>query len=175
MIRAEMVQIVNVLIYKNSMPHIHDKIDFTVEVFIVHKNKLLLRMHDKHKIWLSVGGHIELDEDPIQAAIREVKEEVGLDITIVGVADGIKDQEEINRGYKYLIPPRYMGRHPVSHTHEHIALTYFATADSDAITEPTSAHEKSETRWVTKEELATMDLVPNIRFYAEEALKELAK
>ncbi|MFK5282779.1 NUDIX domain-containing protein, partial [Lacticaseibacillus paracasei] len=62
------------------MAHIHEKIDFTVEVFIVHKDKVLLRMHDKFKFWLSIGGHIELDEDPIQAAYREVKEEVGLDV-----------------------------------------------------------------------------------------------
>ncbi len=62
------------------MPHIHEKIDFTVEVFIVYDNKVLLRKHDKYKKWLSIGGHIELDEDPNQAAIREVKEEVGLDI-----------------------------------------------------------------------------------------------
>jgi len=55
------------------MPHIHDKIDFTVEVFVVHQKAVLLRRHDKYKIWLSVGGHIELDEDPNQAAIREVK------------------------------------------------------------------------------------------------------
>jgi len=53
------------------MSHIHEKIDFTVEVFIVYKNKVLLRMHDKHHRWLSVGGHIELDEDPIQAAMRD--------------------------------------------------------------------------------------------------------
>ncbi len=59
------------------MPHIHEKIDFCVEVFIVHKNKVLLRVHDKFKFWLSIGGHIELDEDPIEAAYREVKEEVG--------------------------------------------------------------------------------------------------
>ena len=65
------------------MPHLHEKIDFTVEVFIVHKNRVLLRLHDKYRIWLSVGGHIELDEDPNQAAIREVKEEVGLDIELV--------------------------------------------------------------------------------------------
>lgn len=46
------------------MPHIHEKIDFTVEVFIVHENKVLFRMHDKFKKWMSAGGHIELDEDP---------------------------------------------------------------------------------------------------------------
>ena len=55
------------------MPHIHEKIDFAVEVFVVHKNKVLLRKHDKYKTWLGVGGHIELDEDPNQVAIREVK------------------------------------------------------------------------------------------------------
>jgi len=35
--------------------------------------KVQLRKHDKYNIWLSVGGHIEPDEDPNQAAIREVK------------------------------------------------------------------------------------------------------
>ena len=62
------------------MPHLHEKIDFTAEVFIVYQNKVLLRKHDKYKMWLSVGGHIELDEEPNQAAVREVKEEAGLDV-----------------------------------------------------------------------------------------------
>ncbi len=157
------------------MPHIHEKIDFTAEVFIVHKNKVLLRMHDKYKIWLSVGGHIELDEDPNEAAIREVKEEVGLDIKIVGDAQGPLHGVKENRGYKYLIPPRYLGRHPASDTHEHIAFVYFATSDTDKILDSLSDHEKSETRWVSKEELGSMELVPNVLFYATEALKELSK
>lgn len=45
------------------MPHIHDKIDFTADVFIVHKNKVLLCMHDKYHMWLCVGGHIELTDN----------------------------------------------------------------------------------------------------------------
>src|SRR3989338_9779743 len=152
------------------MPHIHEKIDFTVEVFIVYKNKVLLRMHDKHKIWLSVGGHIELDEDPVQAAIREVKEEVGLDINIAGEALGPLNGKPSNRGYSYLIPPKYLGRHPVSTNHEHIALVYFATSDSDVITESKNDHERSVSKWVTKDELNSMNLVPNVLFYATEAL-----
>lgn len=156
------------------MSHIHEKIDFCVEVFIVHKNKVLLRIHDKYKFWLSIGGHIELDEDPIQAAYREVKEEVGLDIKIAGSADGIDEDSPANRGYKYLIPPRYMGRHPVSKDHEHIALVYFATTDSDVITDSILDHEKGvETKWFTMEELENANLVPNVLFYASEALKEL--
>lgn len=155
------------------MPHIHEKIDYCVEVFIVHKNKVLLRVHDKFKFWLSVGGHIELDEDPVQAAIREVKEEVGLDITIVGHSTGPESGGEGNRKYTYLIPPRYMGRHPVGDTHEHIALVYFATANTDVITEPESDHEKAETKWFSMEDLENIDLVPNIKYYAIEALSAL--
>lgn len=157
------------------MPHIHDKIDFCSEVFVVHKNKVLLRLHDKFNIWLSVGGHIELDEDPVEAAIREVKEEVGLDIHIAGGAMGPTDDEEKNRGYRYLIPPRYMGRHPVGETHEHIALVYFAIAETDVINDPANDNEKAKTVWASMKDLAAMDLVPNVKFYAEEALKALSK
>lgn len=158
------------------MAHIHEKIDFCVEVFIVHKNKVLLRVHDKFKFWLSIGGHIELDEDPIEAAYREVKEEVGLDIKITGDAHGPTDDEEKNRGYKYLIPPRYLGRHPVGESHEHIAFVYFATTDDDVVSESVLDHEKGvETKWFTMEDLENTELVPNVRFYAEEALKELGE
>jgi len=52
------------------MPHIHELIDFTSEVFIIFQGKVLLRKHDKFKIWLSVGGHVELNEDPNEAAPR---------------------------------------------------------------------------------------------------------
>ena len=63
-------------------PHIHEKVDLTAEVFVVYRDKVLLRMHDKYHFWMSVGGHIEIDEDPNQAAVREVKEEVGLDVIL---------------------------------------------------------------------------------------------
>ncbi len=155
------------------MPHVHDKIDFTVEVFIVHNNKVLLRMHDKHNIWLSVGGHIELDEDPIEAALREVKEEVGLDVVII---DHTKSPEENDGHYKYLIPPRYLGKHFVNEIHEHVVFVYFAKAHTGEIADSILEHEQgAEMKWVSREELAAMELVPNVRFYAEKALEELGE
>lgn len=157
------------------MAHIHEKIDFTVEAFIVYKNKVLLRKHEKYNMWLSVGGHIELNEDPVQALIREVKEEVGLDIRLFGGKKGEGDGSSRNKGYQDLLPPKHLGRHPVNDTHEHITLVYFGISETDKILEPVDEKEKAETCWVSKEELEKMDLVPNVLFYAKEALEELGE
>jgi len=158
------------------MGHIHEKIDFSVEIFIVHKNKVLLRMHDKLGFWLSVGGHIELNEDPVEAAIREVKEEVGLDIKIIGEADGPLHGEKDNRNYKYLIPPRYLGRHPINEKHEHIVFVYFAKAETDLISESILEHEKGvEMKWMAIDDLNKNEFIPNVKFYAVKALEELGE
>lgn len=131
------------------MPHIHEKIDFTAEVFVVYRDRVLLRKHDKYGIWLSVGGHIELDEDPNQAAIREVKEEVGLDVIL---ADGLRPFIKETLRYRELIPPVFLNRNRINDTHEHVTLTYFARASTDQLVIP--EHEKSEaTKWFTREEL----------------------
>jgi 8-oxo-dGTP pyrophosphatase MutT (NUDIX family) len=152
------------------MSHIHEKIDFTAEVFIVYGNKVLLRKHDKYKMWLSVGGHIELDEDPNQAAVREVKEEVGLDISIAGQALEFRGQE----GYRELIPPVFLNRHKISDSHEHISLVYFGIALDDKISQG-QGEISDDVRWFTMEELASpdYDLGENIRHYARRALEEL--
>jgi 8-oxo-dGTP pyrophosphatase MutT (NUDIX family) len=153
------------------MPHIHDKIDFTVEVFIVHKNAVLLRKHDKYKIWLSVGGHIELDEDPNQAAIREVMEEVGLTIQL---DDSLLPHRE--KDYtKDLIPPYYLNMNKISETHSHITFVYFATSKSNKIIETLDNEKSEDCHWFTKEALLSdKEILPNIKFYALQALEKLA-
>ncbi len=149
------------------MPHIHEKIDFTVEVFIVHKNRVLLRLHDKYRIWLSVGGHIELDEDPNQAAIREVKEEVGLDIELV---DSRKFKGK-NSEYEELIAPVGMDRHRISDTHEHITFIYFAKAKTDKVI---PEKETDQWKWCERDEIEKLDNIrPNVIFYAKRALSEV--
>jgi len=150
------------------MPHLHEKIDFTVETFVVHQDKVLLRKHDKYKIWLSVGGHIELDEDPIEAALREVKEEVGLEVTLLGAP---AQTEESSRSYRELLPPRFLNRNRISDTHEHVTLTYFATSETDQVV---PEQPQDEWRWFTLEELddSSYGILPSITAYAKAALRE---
>lgn len=150
------------------MAHIHEKIDFTVEVFIVYQNRVLLRMHDKYKFWCSVGGHIELDEDPLEAAYREVKEEVGLEVEIVST----KQIAPKSENYRPLIPPEGIYRHFIDDTHEHVCFVYFAKAETDKIVDSVLEHEKgADIKWASKEDILSMDLRPDIRFYALQALE----
>lgn len=157
------------------MPHIHDKVDFTVEVFIVRGARVLLRKHDKYKIWLSVGGHIELDEDPVQAAIREVKEETGLDITLY-----LEDAPFVSKDEPLVLdknPPRFMYRHNINATHEHVCFVYFARADSDIIDEAKLQEDETPTEmhWFTMGELSKKEfgITDRVRFYASRALDTL--
>ena len=50
---------------------------FSVSVFLVHSGNVLLCHHKRFDMWLPVGGEIEPNETPKQAAIREVVEETG--------------------------------------------------------------------------------------------------
>lgn len=59
------------------------KLDLVVAGYIIHKNKLLLIQHKKLDLWLPVGSHIEKDETPDDALLREIKEEIGIDVKIL--------------------------------------------------------------------------------------------
>ena len=108
------------------MAHIHEKIDFTVAIFVVHDGKVLLIHHRKLDKWLPLGGHIELDEDPEQAALREAKEESGLDVELLG-----ERPPTTGPGTRALIAPRFLDIHRISETHEHIGMIYWARPKND--------------------------------------------
>lgn len=114
------------------------------------------------------GWTHELDEDPNQAAIREVKEEVGLDVKLYesNLLYLGKDTSK-----KELIPPISMNIHKIDEAHRHVALEYFAKAKNDRIIQPKNA-EKSQCRWLTREEIKAMPgLEDHVRFYALKALE----
>ena len=56
---------------------------FTATGFVINEDATLLHWHHRVRAWLPPGGHVELDEDPLQAVLREVKEETGLEVEII--------------------------------------------------------------------------------------------
>src|ERR1051325_3860464 len=128
------------------MAHIHEKIDFTVAIFVVHEGRILLIHHRKLNKWLPLGGHIELDEDPEQAALREAKEESGLEVEILG-----ERPPTTGAGTRALIAPRFLDIHRITPTHEHIGMLYFARRIAGTLA--LSAAEHHDIRWCSSEEL----------------------
>ena len=150
------------------MPHIHDHIDFTVSLFIVHRQKVLLVHHRALGKWLPIGGHIELDEDPEQAALREAREESGLEIELLGDRPPVTEE-----GTRALIAPRFLDIHRISASHEHIGMIYLARVLRGDLA--LSEREHHAIRWCPRSQLNELQppLSNAIRWYCERAIEEV--
>jgi 8-oxo-dGTP pyrophosphatase MutT (NUDIX family) len=150
------------------MAHIHEKIDFTVAIFVIHKGKVLLIHHRNLNKWLPLGGHIELDEDPETAALRETKEESGLEVELLGERPPTTEP-----GTRALIAPRFLDIHRISDTHEHIGMIYWARPKNGTLT--LSASEHHDIRWCSVEELNTLQppMTEAVKWYCRAALREV--
>lgn len=148
------------------MPHLNYYLDFTVSVFIIEAQRVLLVHHRGLQRWLPVGGHIDPGEDPITAVHREVREESGLSIEIL-LDKPLPQLEDV----QVLPPPSYMDIHPIIHEHRHLGMVYFAKHTAGEVTLAPLEHHAI--RWFTKAEIesAPVDQIPaNVKFYALEGL-----
>jgi 8-oxo-dGTP pyrophosphatase MutT (NUDIX family) len=145
---------------------------FTATTFIVYNNRTLLHLHKKLGIWLPVGGHIDRDELPTEAALREVAEEAGLPVQLY------QPESEINfdDGTLHLHRPIHLLLENINPFHQHIDFVYYATAETDELNPLLG--ETSNLRWFTKEELqgdlSSWKMPANARILALEALAVLS-
>ena len=157
------------------MAHIHERIDFTVAIFVVHEGKVLLIHHRNLNKWLPLGGHIELDEDPEQAALREAKEESGLDVDLLG-----ERPPTTGPGTRALIAPRFLDIHRINETHEHIGLIYWARpkggSGAPAAGPKLAVGEHHDIRWCSSEELDTLQppMSDAVKWYCRTAIAEIS-
>jgi 8-oxo-dGTP pyrophosphatase MutT (NUDIX family) len=136
--------------------------DFTVAVFVLHRDHVVLHRHRKLGIWLPPGGHIEPNELPDEAARREVIEETGLEVELVG-------ERGIGTDYPgepvQLVRPEGIQLETIGPGHEHIDLIYFARpVGVDAL--PSLAEGMS---WVSEADLDTLELTSEVRYWCHRA------
>ena len=74
-----MVKIVYVFFYKNKPEHIFSR------VLIKDKHNQMLVIQDREAEWNLPGGKLEYGETPIECAVREVKEEIGVQVNKLSV------------------------------------------------------------------------------------------
>lgn len=84
-----------------------DREKFLSSIYLIIKDdngNILLQRRQGTKLWLGFlalpAGHLDVGEDAYEAAIREAKEELDIDITV----DNISDVFVVNRKNKSLLP-----------------------------------------------------------------------
>jgi 8-oxo-dGTP pyrophosphatase MutT (NUDIX family) len=87
------------------------------------KKQILMIHHNKFRLWLPPGGHIEENELPDDAVLREIYEETGIKASIISVNQGLSLSDELCKELKYpftILLEDIEG----NKTHNHIDMIY---------------------------------------------------
>lgn len=135
---------------------------FTVAVFVVRDGRVLLHWHRKLGMWLPPGGHIERDELPDEAAVREVLEETGVEVDLVGERrDDVEDPVQLHR-------PAGVQLEDIGPGHQHIDLIYFARPKGSS--EIRDEFSTDKVGWYAPEDWDGMAVNDEVRGWCERAL-----
>jgi 8-oxo-dGTP pyrophosphatase MutT (NUDIX family) len=139
--------------------------DFTATAFVYWQGKTLLHRHKKLGLWLPCGGHVDPHELPDDAAKREVLEESGVEIELVG------ERALDIHSPRQLIRPRGIQLEFIHDGHEHIDLIYFAR--------PAPGYngyllqDDPSLGWYSPNDLKEMDITQEIKAWTKLLFEEL--
>ena len=122
---------------------------FTVTTFVSMNGATLLHWHRKVGLWLPPGGHVEPNEDPMQAARREALEETGIAVQILPTVKSFAYDDP-----PQLSPPATIMVEPIrsfggEDAHHHIDMIYFSKPVAAIRPDPPGA----SWRWIGRQQL----------------------
>ena len=88
-----------------------DPVHVTGSAIVTGPRGVVLLKHKRLGLWLQPGGHVDAGETPWEAALREAREETGLDVAVADVGDGIPGLVHVDV-------------HPGGRGHTHLDLRY---------------------------------------------------
>ncbi|GIV99597.1 NUDIX hydrolase [Roseiflexus sp.] len=136
--------------------------DFTATTFVVYERRTLLLLHRKLGMWLPPGGHIDPHELPDEAAIREVREETGLEVELLTTGRILGEVRVLPQPYCILLED-------ITPDHQHIDLIYFARVRSGVLAP--AEREAHTARWMTWDDLDDPDISEDVRELGRRAIE----
>ena len=145
---------------------------FTVAlIFNEDQTKILLIHHNKMQLWLPAGGHVEENEYPSEAVIREVKEELGVEAEIIELNQNPridnKFEKTIPLPFCILTTRNFKNKDSDEFTDIHFAYTLIIKSNDLLIKQD----EISEYKWFTKEEVRSLNTFDSVKTVAEEVMR----
>lgn len=123
--------------------------------------KALLVYHKKFDGWQEPGGHMQPDENPVETAIREVKEETGLDISdYFDSGTALDDKATIVPRPAY-IAEEHISPYGKEPEHFHTDLIYSIRVPEQPV--KSESKSKHDIGWFTLEQMAQMPMLQNVR------------
>lgn len=145
---------------------------FTATVYILERQKILLIKHPKLGKWLPPGGHLEPNETPEDAAIREAFEETGLHISLISDENIVIDRwnaRSMKRPYLCLLEtiPAYKDEP----AHYHIDMIFLGSLSPKT----QEIKESAAMRWFSLDEILTLIGDNEIFIETQEVCKKILK
>lgn len=139
---------------------------FTSSGYLVRDGKVLLLNHRRFGMWLPFGGHIEPNEDPVEALHREALEETGMEIEIVAERPAIDQQ-----GVHVLPAPETLLLHDIGDGQALVDLVYFVRPVNGAVRPSNGEHR--EVGWFDREALCRPYVRDNVRLLGTQAIDRM--
>jgi 8-oxo-dGTP diphosphatase len=125
--------------------------------------RVLVIHHRRTGHWLPIGGEMEAGETPIEAAVRELREETGLTAEFCRLA-----------GHCEGVPAGYIGYEEHFTGVKGLHMNFVFVGDVAETAEVTPCDEFTGWRWVDRAELAALEAPGNVRDFGFLALEARA-
>ncbi|PSP30882.1 NUDIX hydrolase [Halobacteriales archaeon QH_10_67_22] len=103
---------------------------YTATTYVVSEDAVALHEHGRLGKWLPPGGHVERDELPHEAALREVREETGLDVELLAPTDDIASPTVDSLPQPQHLQLADVNVHDEGVGHQHVDFVYYARASN---------------------------------------------
>lgn len=118
------------------------------------EERILMIRRSDNDLYAIPGGQLELGETLANAAVREVREETGIECEVTGVIGLYSD-------------PHHVIAYDDGEIRQEFSICFRATPTGGV---PTTSSESTEVQWITKENLKQLKIHPSIQIRIRHAL-----